>query len=246
MIRRNAESASCTSCQERCKEQGRTASRWAATRPTGTRHRSGLLRGQPVLILLFALVGLLSHLATMLWAIEDPHQSASAGFRPAVVSGIKLGQSKRREVLRRFGNPEWQGIGEDGSLWMKYTDIGIVKGMAQFVVDPKTDIVGLFVLSPTGTFIEDLLKILGPKYIKTRWTLTTCGKPTEMGVAYLDPQGEGELIEYRELGISIRVSVSGNKVDEVDYSHQPAGLDKNPCPTSPKRSSPSRPTPPKR
>lgn len=201
--------------------------------------------GKPVVILLFALIGVLSDVTSMLWAFEDSYQSASAGFRPAVVSGIKLGKSKRRDVLKRFGNPEWQGIGEDGSRWMKYTDIGIVKGMAQFVVDPKTDIVGLFVLSPTDTLIEDLLKILGPKYIKTRWTLTTCGEPTEMGFAYRDPQGEAELIEYRELGISIRVSVDGKRVDEIDYSDQPAGLDQNPCPASSRRPPPSRPTPPK-
>lgn len=152
----------------------------------------------------------------------DAQHSASFGFRPAVFQGIRMGVSRKAEVLARFGKPRSETLGEDGSLYLEYRDIGIVPGMAQFTVNPRTSIVTGLDIGPTTATLKEVIGILGPGSVVTRWSEAPC---TEL--VYIDPDGTMPETEYRHLGIAIRVR--GRFVDDISYLSKPLGLDANPC-----------------
>jgi len=166
----------------------------------------------------------------------DARHSASLGFRPAVYQGIRMGTSRKEEVLARFGKPQGEGPGEDGSLYLIYRDIGIVRGRAQFVVNPRTNVVIGLDVGPTTATLPELERILGTNHVPTRWSWAMCTEKAGMTQVYIDPQGPLSEIEYRHLGISIQMR--GDLVDSIYYSSKPIGLDANPCTKPAKRQTP--------
>lgn len=165
--------------------------------------------------------------------IRRIQRSASYGFKPAEYRGLRMGVSRKEDVLRVFGKPVAEGRGEDGFLYLQYKGIGVVKGRVDVVVDPKTEIVHDIDLYPENTAVKEVLQLLGPGAVETRWSWATCEEHEFLGFGpvYIDPAGDLIGIEYRHLGIYIR-SLEDGKVDYISYSSGPAGLDSDPCPNA--------------
>lgn len=163
--------------------------------------------------------------------IRRIQRSASYGFKPAEYRGLRMGVSRKEDVLRVFGKPVAEGKGEDGFLYLQYKDIGVVKGRVDVVVDPKSGIVHGIDVHPENTTLEAILQELGPGAVETRWSWATCDEHEFLGFgpAYIDPAGEHVGIEYRHRGIYIRPFENG-RVQYLSYSSGPAGLDSDPCP----------------
>lgn len=168
------------------------------------------------------------------WSAEEIKRiqhSASYAFKPAEYRGIRMGASRREDVLRVFGEPKTEALGEEQSLYMSYKDIGIVKGRVDVIVDPKSKVVLGLQIYPEKSTLEEVLQLLGPGGVETRWSWATCDEKglEEFIPVFIDPSGELIGIEYRHLGIYIRPLENG-KVDYISYSSSPAGLDADPCP----------------
>lgn len=138
-----------------------------------------------------------------------------------------MGVSRKAAVIARFGTPQDEGLGEDGSLYLLYRDIGIVKGTVQFALNPRTLVVNGMEVGPTQATFSELERILGKNHVATRWSLATCTELAGMARVFIDPKGPLSTVEYRELGISIKLR--GDHVDSLIYSSKPNGLDSDPC-----------------
>lgn len=163
--------------------------------------------------------------------IKRIQRSASYGFKPAEYRGLRMGVSRKEDVLRVFGRPVAEGKGEDGFHYLTYRDIGIVKGPVDVVVEPKSDIVHFIAVYPENTTVQAIIQELGPGAVETRWSWATCEEDMFVGFgpAYLDTAGDHVGTEYRHLGIYI-VPLEDGKVRSIRYSSSPAGLDADPCP----------------
>jgi len=167
---------------------------------------------------------------------------AAAGFRPAEYHGIVMGKSKKRDVVARFGKPEWEGRGEAGTLCLSYRDIGGWKGIANFDLNPRTLVVVGLDIAPKDLTMQQAKQVLGEGAVETHWSPAAC---FELGGGiggplYLDPEGSTSFIEYRHMGVSIE---GGNRVHGISYSSKPIGLDRDPCGKTKVQKRGSRPTP---
>ena len=154
-------------------------------------------------------------------------KSALYGFRPGVYAGIRMGKTKKAEVIARFGKPKWEGLGEDGSLYMLYEDIGPIKGRAQFVVATKTGRVVMLELIPPDWTLAKVKELFGTGVAVTRWSWASCMENSEGAPVYLDPNGSLEKLEYRGLGMEVQVN--GEAVIGIYFNERPLGFDRNPC-----------------
>lgn len=160
--------------------------------------------------------------------VKRMQRSASYGFRPAVYEGIRMGVSKRAEVVARFGKPEDEGLGEDGALYLSYQNIGVYKGRSQFILDPRSKVVWALDVTPIETSFEELEKRYGKNWVRTRWSMPWCSSYEKPQPSFISPDRGTEKIEFRQLGISVdRV---GDRADEVRYESRPLGVDTDPCP----------------
>lgn len=141
-----------------------------------------------------------------------------------------MGVSKKEDVIRVLGKPLAEGMGEDDVLYLSYGDIGIVKGRAQVVIDPSTGVVVEISQIPERLTLTEALQMLGPGAVQTRWSWATCEEEDFLGFGplFIDPKGALIRVEYRHLGIDIRLKESGF-VDSITYSNVPLGLDADPC-----------------
>lgn len=156
-------------------------------------------------------------------------RSASAGFHPAEYRGIKMGKSKRRDVIARFGKPQWEGLSEGGAYCLSYRDVGVVKGVVNIYLHGKVGVVSSLEIGPMDTNLEQVFNIFGKGAIETRWSEAACLALGDGigGPSYLDPKGEESVIEYRHLGVYIKAR--GRLVEGITYADRPFGLDRNPC-----------------
>lgn len=159
--------------------------------------------------------------------------SASYGFRPAVFEGIRMGVSRRAEVVARFGNPEWEGGGSDGLLWLSYQNIAGYIGRSQFILNPRSKVVLALDVTPSHTAFAEVEKKHGKNWVRTRWSMVSCGGYVGAAPIYIDPEHGSEVIEFRQLGI--RVERVGDEAREVSYNSRPLGMDADPCPVRVKR-----------
>ena len=164
---------------------------------------------------------------------SEAQRSASRGFRPASFHGIQTGRSVKDEVIQKFGKPNREGLGEDGSLWVSYKDIDGVSGLTEFVVDPKTSVVLAVAIGPTAMRVKELSDRLGKDYVLTRWSISVCDDHPGYSSAFLDSDGPLTYLEYRHLGVS--ALVIGDRVSEISYSPVPFGVDRDPCGLPPKK-----------
>jgi|WetSurMetagenome_2_1015567.scaffolds.fasta_scaffold22833_2 hypothetical protein len=185
----------------------------------------------------------------LLWPLEKPRlsqadaqRSASAGFKPASFRGIQIGKAHKADVLRAFGKPDHEGMGEDDSLYLTYFRLGEPEGKVEFTLNPKTGLVTGAGISPKHMWMPDLHRMLGEDYVITRWSSAPCMDLGGFAPIFLDPQGDVELLEYRHLGISVQLQA--DRVQSIEYNMKPNGFDKNPCVKKQKeqsRVSPNRP-----
>ena len=152
-------------------------------------------------------------------------------WRPAIYRGLRIGKSKRAEMLKVFGQPKWSRAAETGSheeVWNNYERAGEFPGVTVIVLERARNVISRIDFYPTKLTKQQAIAHFGPHYIVTRYNFEPCHEDEESEPIYESPDGLLQSVEYRARGIAISL---GNEemVTKISYVSGPIGAPKSRC-----------------
>ncbi|HEU4511013.1 MAG TPA: hypothetical protein VFR78_22470 [Pyrinomonadaceae bacterium] len=151
-------------------------------------------------------------------------------WRAATYHGLTMGRSNVDEMRRILGAPKRSEVLSEGKsiseVWYHYDGPQDFAGTFRVIVDGN--IVQAVDILPKDLKAEEAIKHFGPDYIITRYDFDSCLGDEESAPLFESPNGAVIYIEYRERGIAIAVTGTGN-VNEVRYVSKPIGAESSKC-----------------
>lgn len=140
----------------------------------------------------------------------------SRQWKPGVYHGIKVGESTREDVIRKFGKPEWEdervGIEEEYQsdetvFTMSYKNIGGMIGETELGYIKKGKVVESIMIWDDGKReIKDIIAKYGDNYLRVESPNDICAVIDASNPKQpLPKDAEGDII-YPELGIYLNSS----------------------------------------
>ena len=155
---------------------------------------------------------------------QTDHRWHSATYR-----GLRVGKSRRADMLRVLGKPKWSRTSpgesdaeEHRELWNNYDHAGEFLGITNVVVDSRRGIITKIEFYPTRLSKEEAILHFGRSYIITRYDFDRCGGDEESEPIYESPNGPLVSVEYRSRGIAISVGYQ-DLVTKISYVNGPIG-----------------------
>jgi hypothetical protein len=155
-------------------------------------------------------------------------------WHPAVYRGLTMGASTREEMLQTFGNPQWSGPPQgqmpgdpNPELWYGYEYGGEFPGNLTIATDQSSGVIKAIDLEPQNLTKKEAIEHFGPDYIVTRYDFDLCLGDEESSPLYESPHGSLVNIEYRQLGIAVRID--DDRVLAISYESGPIGAPSSRC-----------------
>jgi hypothetical protein len=141
--------------------------------------------------------------------------------------GLALGVNTLEDVQAKYGRPETVLLDYEGKTWLYYQDIGPVPGRVEIIGDRKTRIVESVTISPAQLSLAQVSQVYGPDHTTARYSFDSCLGDGESSPLFEDEKGTLEFVEFRKLGIAIRLNKAF--VRGIDYLSAPLGVEKSVC-----------------
>lgn len=181
--------------------------------------------------------------------------NASRKWGAGNLRGLIVGKSKRAQMLRRFGKPNWtQTAPEDRDeeeervkdrdrdrdrdrgrnkkpqrlTWNHYERIGEFPGVTNIATDTRTGVITRIDFFPEKLTKDQAIAHFGPRYIITRYEIDECLSDEEHQSFYESSNGTFVMVEYRRRGIAIAIEDNGF-VNKIRYVNGPIGSTKSKC-----------------
>lgn len=149
-------------------------------------------------------------------------------WQPANFRGLRIGSAHIDALVAELGKPS--GTADDGTyLTYRFEKCDGTKGFALAWVDPESMTVKIFVLNPESMTWREMLKTFGDDYVITRYEWDLCLTEGDGSPIYENPNGSLEYVEYRSMGISVKVLDDG-RVQQIEYLEEPPGTQFSRCP----------------
>jgi hypothetical protein len=153
------------------------------------------------------------------------------GWRAAIYRGLKIGTSKRANMLRVLGKPLSSTLSADQDppkpiIWNDYGMLkGELSGQLAVEVDSRNNRIVTISISPEKMSKEEAIKYFGNDYAPMGYEFCPGQSPdVDVGLVYENLKSTGiEYLEYRSRGIAIHLDYQGN-VNAIYYLYQPLGL----------------------
>jgi hypothetical protein len=164
-------------------------------------------------------------------------QPSRGEWGAANYQGLVIGKATRADMLRVLGAPQDSGPPGDQSAdvpaseeWNEYETSGELPGKLTVVVDKHSGLILGIDLYPENLSREAAIKQLGDDYVVTRYDFDSCLSKNdgESAPLYESPNGQIEVLEYRQRGIAVGVNYQG-KVDQIQYVSKPIGSTSSRC-----------------
>lgn len=161
---------------------------------------------------------------------------AGGGWQAAVFRGLKVGESKRADMLRLLGNPRETVPAEADSdsdaanpeAWYYYENADSLGGDFIVGVNKSDEVVKRVILRPASLARDAATKHFGPDYVVTTYAADECLSAGDAVPLYESPTGTIKYIEYRDRGIAISTNHRG-MVEEILYLGEPVGAKESKC-----------------
>jgi len=155
-----------------------------------------------------------------------------APWKPAVYQSLRMGRSRRSDVLRVLGPPDFiEAVGgKRPEIWYTYKRRGEFGGDLVVVLGNRNEVV-LAVeerLWQRGISVEEVIRRFGEDCVVTRYDFDDCLGDGESSPVFESDDGPLEVLEYRDRGIAIFYNFEG-KVDSIEYLDGPVGTKSSRC-----------------
>jgi hypothetical protein len=147
--------------------------------------------------------------------------------------GLVMGEAKVVDLLRAIGEPrersDLSGVGDKNHVLYFYDGSREIPGKIVIMVDKKSQTVINVEIRPENYRQSDIIRIFGDNCVLTRYTLREdCpGDTFDGGMPIEDPDGNIEVLEYRDRGIA--VFLEDETVESVSYQSEPLAADPKKC-----------------
>lgn len=171
----------------------------------------------------------LSFSACALILLHTAPQTAlgSEPWSRARFDGLALGVNTIEDFQAKYGRPETILADYEGKTWLYYQDIGPVPGRVEIIGDRKTRIVESVTISPAQLSLAQVSQVYGPDHTTARYSFDACLGDGESSPVFEDEKGTLEFVEFRALGIAIRLDKA--LVQGIEYLSAPLGAEKSVC-----------------
>lgn len=156
-------------------------------------------------------------------------------WRPATYRGLVVGKSRRGDMLRVLGKPDWSGPPGDQrnddsnpEEWNEYHKGGEFRGKLTVIVHQRTGRILRIDLYPEKLGKEAAIKHFGGHFTVTRYDFDECLSDGESAPMYESPNGQFLSIEYRDRGIALAID-QPNEVHYISYVKGPIGARSSKC-----------------
>ena len=156
-------------------------------------------------------------------------------WRASTYRGLTVGKSKRANMLRVLGRPQWSGSPGDQSpgdpdpeIWHEYEKGVEFEGKLTVVVKKRSGIISRIDLYPKELSKDAALKHFGEGYRETKYAFDNCLDDGESAPIYESADGQITYLEYRERGIALVLN-ERNKVEHISFVKDPIGSASSKC-----------------
>jgi hypothetical protein len=172
--------------------------------------------------------------------IPESASEPTRDWQPAKLNGLVMGKATITEMQNVFGRYEKEeSFDKDGAnpkaskrpameTWYYYNNPpNQFPGRLILVVEKPLNRVKTARLETKTLPLTEVISKLGPQFIKTQYDFEPCLGDDEDGPIYESPQGPLRYVEYRSLGIAVRLE--GENVSEIIYVSTPIGAAVSKC-----------------
>ncbi len=180
----------------------------------------------------------ISQIATVLILISTclldsrAQSERSLVWRPAVYRGLVVGKSSAEEVRKTLGRPEKAVPGAGSRPPLKYYTVKepLPGSLAVLITAGRLKLLMLNLKEPISQ--KEAIRIFGSDFRIGRYSLDTCLDSGGEAPSYEDPDGDIQVLEYRNRGIAL--DLYEGQVDTISYLDGPFGSAHPRCAQSPK------------
>jgi hypothetical protein len=158
-------------------------------------------------------------------------RQSNHNWHPATYRGLNVGNSRRAEMLRVFGQPKWSRAAktEDRQeVWNNYEGAGEFPGITIVAIDNRRGIIKRIDFYPEKLSKQQAVAHFGRGYIITKYDFEACRSDEESEPIYESPSGLLTVVEYRARGIAIFIGHE-DLVTKISYVSGPIGRVKSRC-----------------
>lgn len=157
------------------------------------------------------------------------------GWRASTYRGLTVGKSKRADMRRVLGRPQWSGppgdqlpTDPDPEVWHEYKKGVEFGGKLTVVVKKRSGIISRIDLYPKELSKEAALKHFGKGYRETKYAFDNCLDDGESAPIYESADGQITYLEYRERGIALALG-ERERVEHISFVKDPVGSVSSKC-----------------
>jgi len=168
--------------------------------------------------------------------ISGRRRGSPSTWRRATYRGLVVGKSRRGDMLRVLGKPDWSGPPGDQrnddpnpEEWNEYSKGGEFPGKLTVIADKRTGRILRIDLYPEKLGKKTAIKHFGGHFTVTRYDFDECLSNGEAAPMYESPNGQFLSIEYRDRGIALAID-QPNEVHYISYVKGPIGARSSKCP----------------
>jgi hypothetical protein len=153
----------------------------------------------------------------------------SERWQPATYLGLTVGRSTAADMYRKLGKPKSEGKAEldtrsdkIATFRHEYASTGVLAGKLLIFTTGKSGRITDIEIYPTSLPLNELTKQFGSQFKTTRYDFDNCLNDGESGPIYESKNGSISYVEYRQLGIAVRVGPN-SLVEEILFVSEPVG-----------------------
>ncbi len=166
--------------------------------------------------------------------VDDKLASTSDRWQVADFRGLKMGKATVSDMRKVLGEPletaDLDSVGDKDSVVYHYASKEEIIGKIVVWVDKKTQTIQTIEIRPDSMSKKEVLEFFGENYVITKYVMKKCpGDPFDAGTLFEAPDGNIEVIEYRDKGIAIDLFTDNNEVQSISYISEPLGSKAKNC-----------------
>lgn len=174
--------------------------------------------------------------------VRNDHTQSVTGqseWRPASFKGLTVGTSTADDLAKTLGKPVWSGLPEGmnetdpfAEIWNDYEITDPIPGRLTVLVSKRNKRITEMSLRPKDSIGKSaIIAIWGSGYRITKYARKICDSEADYteGDLFESTNGNEIFMEYRELGIAIRLDSSERVIDLFFIEEEIGSMEEPPC-----------------